>query len=98
LGALSGQTRPEGGSRGIFGEVPKKPARPLWWKNSFYWFAAILLIVAVIGFVRGESAIRDPGQVFETGLPFFYLLGALIMFANGWMTHRHAAKRFEEEE
>jgi hypothetical protein len=76
----------------------KKPKKPAAWKNSFYWFAGLLFIVSIIGFVRGEGTIRDPGQVQESGLSFFYLAGAVIMVLNGWMTHQQAVKAFQEEE
>lgn len=54
------------------------------------------MALAVFGLIKGEGVIRDPGQKFETGLVMFYLVGGIIMLANGWMTHQQAMQQFEE--
>jgi len=76
----------------------KEPRPPVWYLNSSFWFAAMLLVVAIVGlpFLGGEDAIRDPGQKRENGLVWMYLAGAAIMALNGWLSHQHAAKAFEE--
>ena len=74
----------------------KAPARPAWWKNTFFWFGFALLGLAIFGLISGENVIRDPGQKFETGLVGFYLLGAILMLVNGWMTHQQAVQFYAE--
>lgn len=74
----------------------KAPVKPVWWKNTFFLFGFILAALAIWGLVQGENVIRDPGQVFETGLVGFYALGAAIMLLNGWLTHRQAIQAYEE--
>jgi len=79
--------------------VSKKPApKPVWWKNTFFWIAGALLLLAIFGAIRGEDSIRDPGQVFETGIVWIYLGGSVVMLINGWMTHRQALQHFEEQD
>lgn len=70
--------------------------KPLWWKNSFFWFAAILAVIGLIGLFAGDAAIRDPGQIREGGLVFMYFIGAVVMFVNGLITHRLNEKRYNE--
>lgn len=72
--------------------------RPKLWKNTFFWFAAILALLGFWGLFAGESVIRDPGQVREGGLVWIYLGGAVVMLVNGWMTHRSALQQFEDAE
>lgn len=75
----------------------KKNQRPVWWKNTFFWFAGILLLLALIGITK-EDRIRDPGQVREGGLVLIYFGGAILMLINGWLTHRSAIQHYEEGE
>lgn len=56
----------------------------------------MLLVLAILGLARGEDAIRDPGQKFETGLVMFYFVGGIAMLVNGWLTHHQATQAFEE--
>ncbi len=70
--------------------------KPVWWKNTFFWFGAILLILGIIGFIGGDKTIRDPGQIEENGLPMIYLGGAALMLFNGWMSHRQAVQLYTE--
>lgn len=56
----------------------------------------MLLAVAVVGAIRGESTIRDPGQKFETGLVLFYFVGGVAMLVNGWLTHAQSVQAFHE--
>lgn len=77
----------------------KAPSVPKWWKNTYFWIAGLLLIVAIIGlpFLGGDRAIRDPGQLPEGGLVLIYLGGAVIMFVNGWASHKQSLLHYEEE-
>jgi len=74
--------------------VAKAPAL---WKNSFVWFGVALAGLAVWGFIKGDEVIRDPGQVRENNLAWFYVAGSVIMLINGWMTHRQAEKAHDEQ-
>lgn len=74
-----------------------EPKPPSAWKNTFFWFAALLVILALIGLVSGPEAIRDPGQVRESGLVWIYLGGALVMAVNGYLTHQQALKAYRDE-
>ncbi len=65
--------------------------------NTYFWIAGILLIVALWGIVRGPSAIRDPGQKREDSLvTWLYLAGFVVMFANGWLSHRQTEQQYAE--
>lgn len=70
--------------------------KPVWWKNTFFWFSGILFILALFGAVFGEDAIRDPGQVFENGLTWIYLGGSVAMLVNGLLTHSQAVRSYAE--
>lgn len=74
----------------------KAPKRPVWWKNTFFLFAAALFLLALWGLVRGEDVIRDPGQVKESGLVLIYLGGAAIMVVHGYISHQQAVQSFSE--
>ncbi len=76
----------------------KPPAKPVWWKNTYFWFAGVLFLIGVYGlpFLGGESAIRDPGQKREGGLALIYFGGAAIMLLNGWLSHRLTVRHYHE--
>lgn len=76
----------------------KTHPKPVWWKNTFFWFGGILFIVALVGFIAGQEAIRDPGQVREGGLTWIYLGGAVVMILNGALTHSQALRAFSESQ
>jgi len=76
----------------------KRIPEPKWWKNTYFWIALILLGLAVFGLLRGEDAIRDPGQKDESGLVLIYLLGAVIMAINGVLSHRQTVHQYEIEQ
>jgi hypothetical protein len=78
--------------------VSRPVPKPVWWKNTFFWFAAILALLGLAGLIFGQKIIRDPGQVKENGLSWIYLAGALVMYANGWMSHRQAIQIYTEHE
>ena len=75
---------------------PKPTPRPAWWKNTFFWFAGVLFVLALVGLISGEATIRDPGQVRESGLVWIYLGGTALMLVNGALTHGQALRAFAE--
>lgn len=79
--------------------MSEKPLpKPVWWKNTYFWIAGILLVVAIYGlpFLGGENAIRDPGQKREGGLVVLYLAAAVVMLVNGWLSHRQTVLHYSE--
>lgn len=78
--------------------MSRKPIpQPVWWKNTFFWIAGLLLIVAIYGLLRGDDTIRDPGQRRENMLPLIYLGGAVVMLINGLLSHRLTVQHYAEE-
>jgi len=77
----------------------KSLPKPCWYKNTYFWFAAILFILAIIGlpFVFGDDAIRDPGQKHEGWLSLIYFVGSIVMLLNGIMSHRQTIQQYEEQ-
>lgn len=84
-------------SRYLGPTLSRKPKKPKLWKNSFFWFAGILLILGLWGMVAGDKVIQDPGQRTEPFLAWMYLAGAAIMGLNGWLTHAQSIKAYEDE-
>jgi drug/metabolite transporter (DMT)-like permease len=77
--------------------VSQKPIRePVWYRNSYFWIAAILLILSILAIAMGQGAIRDPGQKREGGLWFWYLLACVVMAVNGWISHAQAMQAYRE--
>jgi hypothetical protein len=77
----------------------KKPAgKPVWTKNTFFWIAGVLVLLAVLGIVFGDKAIRDPGQKLEK-IPLFilYVVAAIVMAVNGVLSHRQTIQQHAEE-
>lgn len=74
-----------------------RPKKPKWWLNSYFWFTAILLLIALIGVVSGEESIRDPGQTKDRNLVLIYLAGAALMGFGGFMSHSIAVRAYHEE-
>jgi hypothetical protein len=75
----------------------RPPAKPVWYKNTYFWIAGILFILGIVGIIGGDQAIRDPGQKRENGLYLLYFFASVIMFANGFISHRQTVQQFEEE-
>ena len=78
----------------------KKPLpKPAWHKNTYFWIAALLFILGVIGlpFLGGDKAIRDPGQKHEDQLYILYLAASAIMLVNGAISHRQTVQHYKEE-
>jgi hypothetical protein len=81
------------------GRVSQKPLqKPAWWKNTYFWIAMILFVLGIFGlpFIGGDSAIRDPGQKREGGLALLYFGAAIVMWLNGYMSHRQTVQHYEE--
>ena len=77
----------------------KKPAgKPVWTKNTFFWIAGVLVLLAIAGIVFGDKAIRDPGQKIEK-IPLFilYFVAAIVMAVNGVLSHRQTLQQHAEE-
>ena len=72
---------------------------PAWYKNTYFWIAAVLFILGIVGlpFLGGDNAIRDPGQKREGHLFAFYFVASAVMFVGGWISHRQTVQQFEEE-
>jgi len=78
----------------------KKPSpKPAWHKNTYFWIAAILFVLGVVGlpFLGGDHAIRDPGQKRESSLYMLYFGASVIMFINGYISHRQTVQQYQEE-
>ena len=78
----------------------KKPMpAPVWYKNTYFWIAGALFVLGVVGlpFIKGDAAIRDPGQKHEDRLFILYFVASLAMFVNGWLSHRQTVQLYEEE-
>lgn len=74
----------------------KKTSRPAWYKNTYFWIAGILMILGLFGLIMGDNVIRDPGQKREGGLALMYFAAAVIMFLNGWLSHRQTVQHYKE--
>ncbi|MFQ3587721.1 MAG: hypothetical protein SNJ74_03215 [Fimbriimonadaceae bacterium] len=76
----------------------KRIPKPAWYKNTYFWIASILFVIGILGlpFLLGEESIRDPGQRRESGLVLIYFGGALVMFVNGWLSHRQTVQAYQE--
>lgn len=73
------------------------PAKPAWWKNTYFWIGGILFIVSVWGMIRHPSSIRDPGQKREDHLVIWlYLVGSIVMLLNGWLSHKQTMQHYAE--
>ena len=76
----------------------KKPlAKPVWYKNTYFWIAAILVLLSVAGLIGGDPFIRDPGQKREGGLALLYFGASIVMFINGVLSHKQTVLQYEEE-
>ena len=72
------------------------PARPAWYKNTYFWIAAALFLLGILALVRGPDTIRDPGQKHENGLAWWYLFASVLMYVNGWLSHQQTVKSYQE--
>lgn len=75
-------------------EKPK--TKPSWIKNTYFWLAAILVIIGILGLTGGDALIRDPGQKRETSLWLLYFGAAIIMGVNGLLSHNQTVRDYEE--
>lgn len=77
--------------------MSKKPLpKPAAWKNTYFWISGLLLILAIVGIVGGDAAIRDPGQRKEDNLWIVYLGAAIAMLINGVLSHRQTVQHYQE--
>lgn len=74
----------------------KLPPKPVWIKNTYFWIAAALVVLSILAMVKGDAAIRDPGQKREGGLAIWYLIAAASMYVNGWISHRQTVQHYQE--
>lgn len=75
-------------------EKPK--TKPSWIKNTYFWLAAILVVIGILGLTGGDALIRDPGQKRETSLWLLYFGAAIIMGVNGLLSHNQTVRDYEE--
>jgi hypothetical protein len=75
----------------------KQPAVPVWYKNTYFWIAALLLIIGVVGLVAGDNAVRDPGQKVEDHLWGLYFIAAVVMLVGGLISHRQTVQQYQED-
>lgn len=73
--------------------------KPVWYKNTYFWIAAILFVLGFIGlpFVGGDQAIRDPGQKHEERLYLLYFGASVVMLINGYISHQQTVQHYNEE-
>lgn len=74
----------------------RSAAKPAWYKNTYFWIAGILLLVALYGMFAGQESIRDPGQKREGGLALFYITASALMLINGLLSHWQTVQQFNE--
>lgn len=65
----------------------KGERKPRWWFNTYFWFAFILFVLGILGFLHGPQYIMDPGQPFTARLPWVYLFAAVLFLINGYVSH-----------
>ncbi|MHB1459961.1 MAG: hypothetical protein ACYC1M_01585 [Armatimonadota bacterium] len=66
--------------------------------NGFIILGILLLVLGVVGFLKGAEVLRDPGQPKDSLLPVLYVLGGLVMLVNGWFSIRAYELRCAEEQ
>ncbi len=74
----------------------KPLAAPSALKNTYFWIAAILVVVACFGILKGQEAIRDPGQRDENQLVLIYFGAAIVMLVNGWISHTAYVRQYKD--
>jgi len=78
----------------------KKLPKPAWYKNTYFWIAAALFILAIVGmpFLGGDNAIRDPGQKRESSLWLIYFISSVVMLVNGLISHKMTVQHYQENQ
>jgi hypothetical protein len=66
----------------------KPTGTPRWWLNTYFLFGIMLVVVSILGFLRGSDFIRDPGQPDNASLAWWYLFAAALFFVNGIVSHQ----------
>jgi uncharacterized membrane protein len=75
-----------------------RPGKNSWAKNTYFWIAAILLLLGLFGLVKGDKSIRDPGQIHESNLWMIYLAASVVMLINGLISHRAYLAQWDSPE
>ncbi len=75
-----------------------RPGKNSWVKNTYFWIAAILLLLGILGLVKGDKTIRDPGQIHENNLALIYLAASVVMLINGLISHRAYLAQWDSSE
>ena len=79
--------------------MTQKPLpKPAWYKNTYFWIAAVLLILSFVGLIGGDATIRDPGQKREGSLWLIYFVASVVMLVNGLISHRMTVQHYNETE
>jgi cell division protein FtsW (lipid II flippase) len=77
---------------------PKKVVSRSWTRNTYFWIALILFVLGLLAIFKGDNAIRDPGQKKENLLWAIYFGASLVMFINGYLSHRLFIKNLDDEQ
>ncbi|MBI1331769.1 MAG: hypothetical protein GC165_02700 [Armatimonadetes bacterium] len=75
---------------------PVTPTKNSWLKNTYFWIAAVLFILGVVGLIGGDPVIRDPGQRHEDKLWAIYFAASVVMLVNGLISHKIWLSSFPE--
>ena len=79
-------------------KVANRPGKNSWVKNTYFWIAAVLFFLGVLGLVKGDKTIRDPGQIHESNLWMIYLAASVVMLINGVISHRAYLAQWDDLE
>jgi hypothetical protein len=77
---------------------PVTPTKNSWMKNTYFWIAAVLFILGIVGLVGKDAIIRDPGQRHENNLWAIYLVASVVMLVNGLISHKIWLSSFTEKD
>lgn len=77
---------------------PVTPTKNSWLKNTYFWIAAVLFILGVVGLIGGDNIIRDPGQRHENKLWAIYFVASIVMLVNGLISHKIWLSSFPEKD
>ena len=77
---------------------PVTPTKHSWLKNTYFWIAALLFILGIVGLAAGDNTIRDPGQRHENKLWLIYFAASVVMLVNGYISHKIWLSSFAEKD
>jgi 4-amino-4-deoxy-L-arabinose transferase-like glycosyltransferase len=75
----------------------KKLVPPAWYKNTYFWISALLLVLGFIGLIAGDNSIRDPGQKVEQHLWLLYFVASVVMLVGGIVSHKQTVQQYQED-